>query len=134
MHILFIDDEDVRHDLAEQILTPHHTIYHAHNYDETIEILNSYQTGFDLVMHDHDLGDFITNEYGQKEERTGSTIARWIMNNLEENKLPIRAIVHSLNGEGAKNIISIYNSMKIPIQYITFSEELLKSLIPSHYN
>jgi hypothetical protein len=55
------------------------------------------------ISFDHDIQDFHDGV-----EYTGSTCARWLSNYCLDNQLPLPAyILHSQNGEGVKNMLSI---------------------------
>jgi hypothetical protein len=60
----------------------------------------------ELISFDHDLADIRGDE-----EFTGVTCARWLVNFcIEKNSLLPKYLVHSSNGEGAKNIDSIFKT------------------------
>ena len=127
MIILFIDDEEYRHELATNYLSLAHTLLHAYNYDEAMDIFKN-RTDIDLAMFDHDLGDYVQGNYGM-DDRNGSILAGQLLNTLDETHYPKRVIVHSFNPEGAKNIVSKFKSANIPVERMEFSGDLFRSLV-----
>lgn len=127
MIILFIDDEVPRHELVETVLGKEHTILHAYGYDEAIATFLSCKETIGLAMFDHDLGDF-RDEDGKIVEYNGSKLASYILNELDSKLFPARAIVHSLNYQGAANIASKLQSAGIYTEVSAFSEELIVNL------
>jgi hypothetical protein len=123
MIILFIDDEDYRHDLAEKHLDADHTLLHAYNYDQAMDIFKA-RTDIDLACFDHDLGDYVQGTYGM-DERNGSMLAFDLLYNLPEANRPKQVIVHSFNPSGSKNIVSKFKSAGIPVRAHDFSEWLM---------
>ena len=123
MYILFVDDNQERHDLAEKHLNAFgHTVLHSFTFDETVAILSS-EVQVGLIMLDRDLGDFI-EEDDRRIERNGHTIVKHIRENIPQNKWPTMAVVHSMNPE-AKYMSEDLNKMGIPSKHISFSKGLL---------
>lgn len=127
MIIIFLDDQDIRHTLAEKYLSADHTILHAWNYDEMINILNSCQKRIGLIMFDRSLGDFI-EEDGNQVERTGHDVIHYMRDNIISEKYPAMAIVHSYDPQ-AKEMSEDLNKMGINARQIPFSGEMLKVLV-----
>lgn len=106
---LFLDDKrtlKMAYDYnsgLEKILSQEEIVI-AKNYDEFVETIE--MRGLPkFVTFDHDLGDFIINEEGEKIERTGKTCADWLGVYCMENKLKIPPYyVHSDNTVGKENI------------------------------
>lgn len=62
----------------------------------------------DFVTFDHDIASFVGDR-----EYTGTDCARWLVNHCMTNGLPVPEYnVHSSNGEGGKNIKSIFETYK----------------------
>ena len=109
MFILFLDDNEDRHNSAEKGFTNSgHTLLHAYNKEDVLEIVKGCQEKIGLAMFDHDLDNG---------EPTGSDIASLWLNDFESTKYPARVIVHSNNYEGAKTIISKFKSADVCAQY-----------------
>jgi DNA-binding NtrC family response regulator len=118
MNILFIDDEDYRHDLTEQKLGDQHCIFHAFDYTEAVSLLENKHVKYGVVMFDHDLGG----------GRDGSAIAGFVLNKLDEDRFPAQAIVHSLNPTVARNIESKLTTAGITTRVEPFSVPMLEWL------
>lgn len=112
MFILFLDDNQVRHDSAEKAFTNSgHTLLHAFTQEDVLQILNSCQERIGLAMLDYDL---------DQGEPTGSEIASQVLNTIAEEKWPARVIVHSNNPDGALNIISKFRNADVFAEYRPF--------------
>lgn len=74
------------------------------NYDEFVNIIE--MRGLPkFISFDHDLADIVTNDNGEKIEKSGKTCADWLGVYCMENKLKIPAYyVHSDNIVGKENI------------------------------
>jgi hypothetical protein len=132
MIIVFIDDNDIRHDIVEEILGGSHTILHCYDYGDAIIAFKGCQTKIGLAMFDHDITDYFVEEGTHKQvERTGSDIASYILYNLDESHLPARVIAHSSNYSGALNIVSKFASAGIHAIYECFSREMIMALAKS---
>jgi len=122
MNIVFTDDEIPRHDLAEEILGSHHTLFHAYNANEAIaiiEILTKSGEVIGLYMTDHDM----------PYSKNGSELASDIINGISNvEKFIAQVIVHSFNPDGAKNIEAKFRAANIPVTRWMFSEDMLKQL------
>jgi DNA-binding response OmpR family regulator len=94
MRILIIDDETSRHEKFAYIYDDH-DIDHAYSYNSAIGFLAGQY--YDLIFFDHDLC----------EEKTGADVARWM---AEHGITVAKAMVHSFNPDGARDIISILRS------------------------
>lgn len=127
MIIIFLDDQDIRHTLAEKYLSVDHTILHAWNYHEMIGLLNSCQKRIGLIMFDRSLGDYI-EENGKQIERTGHDVIHYMRDNIASEKYPAMAIVHSYDPQ-AKDMAEDLNKMGINTRQIPFSGDMLKVLV-----
>lgn len=130
MIILITDDLDVRHNIVEEVLgKAGHTILHAFDYYECLEILSSYQKTIGLLMLDHDLNCYSTSDKdGKQIEKTGKDIVRFIGSNLPRAKYPTLAIVHSLSPE-AKYMVEDLQRLDIYTQHRPFSEKMVLALM-----
>ena len=126
MFILFLDDNQDRHDAAEKAFSQSdHILLHAYNQSDVLEIVKGCQEKIGLAMLDHDLDEG---------EPNGSQVASaWL--SLDAKKFPARVIVHSNNSEGAKNIVSKFTSAGVFAEWKPFGigagywGHLLKSLV-----
>lgn len=117
MIILFVDDEDYRHQSADKAFNgSKHIILHAYNEDTALAMLKKYKV--DLIMLDHDLG---------WNQPTGSDIASAMINKYY-NKLPKKVIAHTSNFQGGLNIVSKFQSADIHSVYRPWSYDLCKNL------
>jgi hypothetical protein len=116
VNVLFVDDEDYRHDLIEQSIGSEHLVFHAFDFTEAVALLKHDHFKWGVIMLDHDLG---TNS------RDGSAIAGFILNELDEERFPAQAIVHSLNPSGAANIASKLRTANIPTRVEPFGMQML---------
>ena len=102
---LYLDDNQARHDCAEDAFANSgHTLLHAFNKEDVLQIVLGCQEKIGLAMFDHDLDNG---------EPTGSDIASAWLNDFEADKYPARVIVHSNNYEGSQNIVSKFKSVNI---------------------
>lgn len=92
MHVLFLDDNDKRVQLAMQTFEGDDLIIARNAYD-AMRFLRDCLIGWDLVMLDHDLGGE-SNGWGAGQEPTGMDVVNYIV----EHKPNIqRVVVHSWN-------------------------------------
>lgn len=120
MIILIVDDEQVRHDIAEDVFTAAgHTVLHAFNAEEGKEILQAGTQRIGLLMLDHDMG------FGG----SGSDLAGFILNELNPEKFPAQAVSHSWSHHGAANIASKLRTAGIHTSEWPFEVALCKKLV-----
>lgn len=95
MNILFLDDAQERHDLAEKYLSKEHILLHCFNADEALEVITSFQGTIGLAMLDHDLMDELTGRYedGTPFEKHGVYFVMSLISDIPKDKHPARAIV-----------------------------------------
>lgn len=111
MNILVVDDEESRHECFEKHLTQAgHCVLHAYDAAEAMEVISSCVEPIGLLCIDHDMG---------KESKNGSALATDILY-LPKVKHPAMVVVHSLNHDGALNIISKFQGCGIHTQYMPF--------------
>lgn len=124
---LFLDDEREPRDVKwVELPLVHWTI--VRNYDEFVEIITRQGVPANVTF-DHDLADEHYKEYVEMvdpkliggcriryerfKEKTGRDCAVWLANYCLDRGLPLPIYyVHTLNGEGAKNIISVMESAR----------------------
>jgi CheY-like chemotaxis protein len=135
MIILFLDDQDIRHECAEKHFSgAGHKVLHAYSPTEALEIVMSCKARIGLMCLDHDLGIIAEDsetlfgvERIVKKEVTGLDFVKGLIT-LPQDKLPARAIVHSYNNDGARNMIQLLTSVGIHSQHRTFCGDLCKEL------
>ena len=109
MKILFLDDDDARHEIfADQAKAGGHELFHAHTIDEFAGLIDIHD--FDEVWLDHDLNDFQYESKGIEMygngELNGTAAARWLVSLLPERR-PQKVVIHSWNPVGAANMQEI---------------------------
>lgn len=110
MKILIIDDALDRHEwLTKDYLKqyPDAKLFHAHNFDEAVILLNTYSFG--LISFDHELLDFKKVD-GKFIEFTGADIAQYM---VDHSMKATEIRVHSWNLNAATNIISILQEANV---------------------
>jgi len=134
MRILFLDDDDLRHEVfAEQAKAGGHEAFHARTLGEFMGLTDGKH--FDEIWLDHDLNDFQheskwTDMYGTGEQ-TGVDAARWLAVQLPEHR-PAKVVIHSWNPTGANRMRAILEEASFPEVVIeefdqkTYFERLLK--------
>lgn len=109
MKILFLDDDDLRHEIfAEQAKAGGHESFHAHTVDEFAGLIDLHD--FDQVFLDHDLNDFqyesrSADMYGDNMV-DGRAAAHWLVSLLPERR-PSKVVIHSWNPTGAARMRAI---------------------------
>lgn len=125
MIILILDDQDIRHDTVERYLSKEHTVLHAFNALEALEIIKSYNGRIGLAMLDHDLQDIVTED-GRKYERHGVYFLAEMFKEIPEDKWPARFILHSHNNVGVKNMLDDLTRMGQIVSVLNFSSDNVK--------
>jgi CheY-like chemotaxis protein len=120
MKILILDDEAYRHFIFD-IKFQGHEVTHVYTADEAIAALDADDT-YDLVQLDHDLADKDYRELkaGVVGEKTGVDAAVHIARYMDRSKVPVRVVVHSLNGPGACLMRDLLRDAGINVAYIPF--------------
>ena len=130
MYILFLDDQDIRHELAEKYLSSAgHDTLHAFNVEEGISIVSNFAKPIGLALLDHDLDDIREEPDGRKTEYHGAYFVDYMIANVPEPKWFHRAIVHSYNPYGAKYMSDKLNANGIHSKMDNFSGDMLKRVI-----
>lgn len=129
MLILFLDDEQIRHDLAVKYLGAQHTILHAFNADEAISLIKSSQQRIGMALLDHDLQEFVSDEDGYKWEKHGGYFVRMLIDMIPEDKLPAQIIIHSYNEPGAEGMKAALKNKGITALHIQFSGSMLRQVV-----
>lgn len=124
MRILVLDDIKFRHDVFDRIYEGH-DVRHAYTYSSFVYLLRGVK--WDLVHLDHDLGDFVKDAdtyvdgWGKTQEYNGQHATMRICE-LEDALLPGRAIIHSVNPEGARAMKSMLERRGVPVVWEPFAD------------
>lgn len=137
MNILFLDDQNIRHESIEKRFKNKHNILHAYNSQDAINILLNYNKKIDLAMLDHDLFDFVSedgtpvdyNFIGKKIERDGCYFLKQVFNFITKDKFPKEFIIHSHNTVGSKKMVSLLNDNNLTANIIPFSIDSINNLL-----
>lgn len=124
MFILFMDDQDVRHASVERQFSKEHTVLHAFNADEAIEIILSCKSTIGLAMLDHDMADFAEVD-GRKFEKHGVYFLDRLFSEAPKEKWPAQFIIHSRNNVGSENMRVALTMMAQIASIIPFTVENL---------
>jgi hypothetical protein len=126
---LFVDDMRERYDTFVEQLSNHcpdggWELDYAQDYYRAVALLDT--RIYDKVWLDHDLSESdIMCDPKQTRSKTGSDIAKFIGENLSEERRPKEVIVHSLNPVGAENMINILGDYGIKASWIPFGWKIL---------
>lgn len=125
MKILFLDDDQIRHDELILILGAKHELVRVYHAVDAIDKLKTDQ--YDLVMLDHDLG-LIYDEDGIADEGPdGRVVVRWMIENMKDNRPPV--IVHSWNNQRAPEMEKLLGEAGFQVRRIAFARTWLKELL-----
>lgn len=128
LNILLLDDEEYRYvyldefrDKFKKLLktTEDLNIVWVKTYNEFVETFGSEQ--WDLVMLDHDIGDFHLVD-GKMVELDGCTVARWLAKQHLVVIGQANFIVHSLNVIRAAEVGNILTDAGLNVQVIPFDQ------------
>jgi CheY-like chemotaxis protein len=125
--ILFLDDEQIRHDLADKYLGKEHTILHAYTAPQALDMINASAQKIDLGMLDHDLHHFVEDD-GHKSERHGVWFVSNLLHDVHPDKWFARVIIHSYNADGARYMREALRKAGIQADYIPFSGSMLRQI------
>lgn len=121
MKILFLDDNEERHLLFKKTHIGHDITY-VYTYETALEALKT--DIFKEIWLDHDLSAEMQTAYvaglSPPEEKTGYDVAKYIVEELDPDKLPNRIIIHSMNIPAAKRMQNILKELRIPIKLWPF--------------
>jgi hypothetical protein len=119
--ILILDDDSTRHEHFRKLL-PDCNRTHTYTAQEAIWCLQK-NDPFDLVLLDHDLGDYPTpgeNIPLNEVAGTGQEVAEFIALHLERDRYPKKIIIHSWNAPASKNMLETLKVTQIPVEAIPF--------------
>ena len=120
MNILFLDDQQSRHDAIAKYLIGYNLV-HVYTAIECIEHLDKHN--WDAVFLDHDLGGHIYVD--SKETNTGAEVARWLKEHPDRQ--PPHMYIHSFNPVGAMDMW--HNIPKAIIKPISFVYQDIKQIL-----
>ena len=113
--LLFLDDDPSRHESfkAHWQNTSNIEIDYFYTYEEAVLAFSN--KSYDIACLDHDLciDDRYCDPTGETFEKTGSDLAKYIVNELPRHKWPKIVIIHSYNPAGAKYMVDTFNSVGI---------------------
>lgn len=116
MRMLFLDDEQWRHDGQRVMQSHRYAIDHVYNVTQAISALK--ETCYDLVSLDHDLQEDHYRTDQPSGTGTGLEVARYIAANPS---CCARVIVHSLNDVGARRMITELHAAGVSAIRMPFS-------------
>jgi hypothetical protein len=125
MKILILDDDKFRHEFFKKAYDGSE-VRSAYTYTEFLQLLLDYSP-WDLIHLDHDLGDLIgeadtyVDGWGKTREFNGQHASLRICE-LDDDKLPKRIIIQSVNPEGARAMLSNLTRRNIPTVWEPFGE------------
>jgi len=111
-----------RHDEFDRRYKAHHVV-HVYRYYQCLDELS--KGGWDLVHLDHDLGDEVINAdttidgWGKTRLLTGYDVANWLCS-CNDDLLPKRIIVHSINPTGGAAMCQVLKSRGVPTIFQPF--------------
>lgn len=118
MRMLFLDDQEYRHQVIRQNTTGYE-IDHAYDAEQALRLMRSNE--YDVVLLDHDL-DGGNYTLVQDQEKNGTYVARKMM---EESLCDGSVIyVHSLNPAGRANMVSILHGSGYEVYDQPFAWEM----------
>jgi CheY-like chemotaxis protein len=117
MNILVLDDDDTRHQIFREIILPQikqsYNLFAVKTVHGAKGVMSSHK--IDMMLLDHDLG----------RAEDGRTFCRWTRDNLTEETLPPKIIIHSHNHQAAREMENILREtpggMFVEIKRIPFS-------------
>jgi len=125
MNILFLDDDEIRHEMFEKWVIKGIQATTTKSYKEFIAVAPL--KNWDIIFLDHDLGvedqmciPHVTNRFP-----TGSDVARYMIENDIKAK---KIIIHSYNSVGAANMINIFKEVGVTAIYHPFDAGLKEYL------
>jgi hypothetical protein len=118
MYVVLLDDSELRHREIVLALGDDHCLLEAFEVEEAKRFFGVSGIRVGMLLIDHDLGT----------AADGDDFARWLMNELDEEKLPASCVVISSNAYGAENIAAKLRARKIPTRCIPYSSSMVKQL------
>lgn len=112
--VLILDDEQGRHDVFD-VWLEEHAVKHAYSVQSAVAFM--FNTKFDVVFLDHDLGE------GRP---TGYEIAKWMATEMSKTKWPGLVVIHSLNPFGAERMHSTLREAGFNVQKVPFGSRIVK--------
>lgn len=126
MRILILDDQKLRHEFFAKQFDGHEVVS-VFKFSEFCELLNQ---RWDLMHLDHDLGDDVDNPdtfvdgWGSTQLFNGGHAVLKVCELPNELK-PAQVIIHSINPDGAKVMLSMLERVGIPVVWVPFNDPTL---------
>lgn len=118
MRVLFLDDDQRRHEVVKPLLVGHNCVM-VETAQEAIEALAGDR--FDLALLDHDLGG---KHYVDSEDpTTGYRVAEFI-SIMPPNHRPSLVVVHSFNEPGGKRMVHVLKDAGVNAEYVPFGSRV----------
>ena len=127
MNILILDDIQARHNVVESLLGEKHTILHAFDVFDAIEILEGNQNRIGLCLLGFRLNSFVENNNGIEVEQTACDLIEYIDAHIPKDKHPCLAIVHS-HEANADQMIDGLRGLDIHTRHRPFSGKMIERL------
>jgi CheY-like chemotaxis protein len=122
MKILFLDDDDNRHEIMAKICLRESITF---VYDARAAIAALAEDEFDVVYLDHDLGG-VTSQNRMDLAQDGRVVARWIAANAGRFA-STTFVIHSLNFAGATEMASLIGDAGLKVTRLCFSRERIRA-------
>lgn len=121
MKILFLDDDETRHEFFEKWASEKgHEVHHRHDAQACVDKLEAQK--WDAVFLDCDLGDIHEEGYV-----SGEHVANWLY--LHPDRVPPLVVVHSWNTEGAARMMdSIWGNTNKDVHWCPFGPGIKRYL------
>lgn len=123
MRIFLLEDDPSRIFRFTQALIGHEVTTCMH----VDQARDAWRPPYDVVSLDHDLGGdtFVDSAHAN----TGAAFARWLTGRPDEELMPPRWFTHSLNPDGARNIVSILAGVGIGVSGQPFGKDLIRRIL-----
>lgn len=116
MNILILDDLQTRHTIAEKILGKDHTLFHAFDVYDAMDILEQCQQRIGLCL---------LNQSPDPE----IDLIEYIGCHMQKDKYPAIAYVHSHNDNQSKDMVDDLRAMNIYAKHRPFSSKMISSVL-----
>lgn len=104
MKILFLDDSLTRHKMFRQNSIGH-TVHQVYDAQDCLDKMR--ENEYDMVFLDHDLDEETINQVNEHEQNGSYVAKQMVRESLCKNS---KIVIHSLNPDGRKNMMSILKS------------------------
>ena len=128
MNILIVDDLQTRHNIVEELLGKKHTIFHAFDVFDAIEVIERCQQRIAICLLSYSMNSFSTSEDGEQIEKTGIDLIEYIDCHIPKDKYPAIAYVHS-HDDRSKDMVASLIELDIFAQHRPFSSLMIKAIL-----